>query len=286
VAQAGDLGLEPEPARAAPEELVLRVHDASYLSALEGAQAAGGGYLDINTYITKGSMQAARTASGAVVEGVARVLSGEARHAFAVVRPPGHHAERALPFGFCLINNVAVGVFAARAQGVQRIAIIDFDVHHGNGTQDIFYEDPDVLYCSTHQYGPWRQLTFFPGTGRANERGAGPALGTTVNIPLPAGTGDAVFLDAYKTEIAPVIERFEPELLLVSAGYDAHQGDPLAGLEITTEGYRQLATMINAWADRHCRGRSVWALEGGYNLEAMSTCVVDCLRTLQVEERC
>ncbi len=281
---ASGLALSPEPAPAAPEELILEVHDHGYLSILDRAADAGGGYLDIDTYISRGSMRAARTASGAVVEGVQRVLDGLARQAFAIVRPPGHHAERALPGGFCLINNSAVGVAAARARGVRRIAVIDFDVHHGNGTQNTFYDDPDLLYCSTHQYGQWQGRMFFPGTGTASERGEGRARDTTLNIPLSPGTGDATFLDAYTSQVGPALERFEPELLLISAGFDAHRADPLAG--VSTDGYRRLAELIKGWCDRFCQGRGVWTLEGGYDLDAMGDAAVACVRALQGEDRC
>jgi acetoin utilization deacetylase AcuC-like enzyme len=275
-----DLGLTPEPSPPASELLITRVHDLRYLAALDEAAAAGGGMIPPDTYLRPGSMHAARTAAGAVVEGVKRVLRGDAQHAFAVVRPCGHHAERATAMGFCLINNVAVGVFAARQLGVQRIAVIDFDVHHGNGTQNTFYEDPDLLYSSTHLYGPWRGQTFFPGTGAATERGWGAGTGTTLNIPLPAGTGDAGFLAAYRTQVAAAVESFKPALILVSAGFDAHAADPLAGLEVSTEAYRQLAELIAGWAQRCAGGRTVWALEGGYDLEALGESAVTCLRVL------
>jgi acetoin utilization deacetylase AcuC-like enzyme len=275
-----DLGLTPEPSPPASELLITRVHDLRYLAALDEAAAAGGGMIPPDTYLRPGSMHAARTAAGAVVEGVKRVLRGDAQHAFAVVRPCGHHAERATAMGFCLINNVAVGVFAARQLGVQRIAVIDFDVHHGNGTQNTFYEDPDLLYSSTHLYGPWRGQTFFPGTGAATERGWGAGTGTTLNIPLPAGTGDAGFLAAYRTQVAAAVESFKPALILVSAGFDAHAADPLAGLEVSTEAYRQLAELIAGWAERFAGGRTVWALEGGYDLGALGESAVTCLRVL------
>jgi acetoin utilization deacetylase AcuC-like enzyme len=274
------LGLTPEPSPPAPELLITRVHDLGYLAALDEAAAAGGGMIPPDTYLRPGSMRAARTAAGAVVEGVKRVLRADAHHAFAVIRPCGHHAERATAMGFCLINNAAVGVFAARQLGVQRIAVIDFDVHHGNGTQDTFYEDPDLLYCSTHLYGRWRGQTFFPGTGAATERGSGAGEGTTLNIPLPAGTGDAGFLAAYGTQVAAAVESFKPALIMVSAGFDAHADDPLAGLEVSTDGYRQLAELITGWADRFAGGRTVWALEGGYDLEALGESAVTCLRVL------
>ncbi|HYS02159.1 MAG TPA: histone deacetylase [Candidatus Eisenbacteria bacterium] len=275
-----DLGLTPEPSPPASELLITRVHDLRYLAALDEAAAAGGGMIPPDTYLRPGSMHAARTAAGAVVEGVKWVLRGDAQHAFAVVRPCGHHAERATALGFCLINNVAVGVFAARQLGVQRIAVIDFDVHHGNGTQNTFYEDPDLLYSSTHLYGPWRGQTFFPGTGAATERGRGAGTGTTLNIPLPAGTGDAGFLAAYRTQVAAAVESFKPALILVSAGFDAHAADPLAGLEVSTEAYRQLAELITGWAEGFASGRTVWALEGGYDLKALGESAVTCLRVL------
>jgi acetoin utilization deacetylase AcuC-like enzyme len=216
-------------------------------------------------------MLAARTAAGAVVDGVNRVLDGKVRHALAVVRPPGHHAEHAQAMGFCLLNNVAIGLIAARDKGIRRIGVLDFDVHHGNGTQHSFENDAEVFYASTHQY------PFYPGTGGAGERGA---HGTVLNVPLSSGTGDRAFLGAWEKKIGPALAAFRPELLLVSAGFDAHRDDPLAGLEVTTEGYRELAEMIKRWAIEHCLGRTVWALEGGYNLRALGDSVVACLGVL------
>jgi len=267
-----DLGLVPEPAPDAPEALVHRVHDSSYVAMLDRAASSGGGFLDPDTYITPLSMVAARSAAGAVVEGVQRVLDGNATHAFAVVRPPGHHAEHATAMGFCLLNNIAVGLVAARDRGIRRIAVLDFDVHHGNGTQHSFENDADVFYASTHQY------PFYPSTGRASERGA---HGNVLNVPLPAGTSDRAFLGAWEKEIGPTLDAFKPELLLVSAGFDAHEDDPLAGLDVTTDAYRELARMIRAWSIAHTGGRSVWALEGGYNLQALGDSVVACLEVLR-----
>jgi acetoin utilization deacetylase AcuC-like enzyme len=266
-----DIGLVPEPAPDAPEALIYRVHDPSYVAMLDRAAASGGGFLDPDTYITPLSMVAARSAAGAVVEGVQRVLEGKATHAFAVVRPPGHHAEHAKAMGFCLLNNIAVGLVAARDRGIRRIAVLDFDVHHGNGTQHSFENDADVFYASTHQY------PFYPGTGRASERGA---HGNVLNVPLPAGTSDRAFLGAWEKTIGPTLDAFKPELLLVSAGYDAHEDDPLAGLDVSTDAYRELARMIKAWSIAHSGGRSVWALEGGYNLQALGDSVVACLEVL------
>jgi acetoin utilization deacetylase AcuC-like enzyme len=268
------LGLQLESAPSAPESLILNIHEQSYIASLEKAAASGGGYLDPDTYITELSLQASRTACGAVVEGVARVLGGQSRHAFAVVRPPGHHAERALAMGFCLINNVAVGVAKARAEGIERVAVIDFDVHHGNGTQHSFEDDRNLLYVSTHQY------PYYPGTGSADERGR---HGNVINLPLAEGTGDAAFLGAYAGQVAPALKTFKPELLLVSAGFDAHEDDPLAGLQVTTEGYGRLAAMIKEWAHLYSQGRTVWALEGGYNLQALGDSAVACLEVLHAE---
>lgn len=267
-----DLKLVPEVAPPAPAEMITRVHDARYVATLDRAAEGGGGYLDPDTYITPLSMRAARSAAGALVEGVNRVLSGTVKHAFAVVRPPGHHAEYAQAMGFCLINNIAVGLVTARARGIRRIAVLDFDVHHGNGTQHSFENDPEVFYASTHQY------PFYPGTGGTGERGA---HGNVLNVPLAAGSGDALFLGAWEKKVGPALAAFHPELLLVSAGFDAHRDDPLAGLEVTTDGYRSLAELIRGWAIEHTGGRTVWALEGGYNLRALGESVLACLAVLR-----
>jgi acetoin utilization deacetylase AcuC-like enzyme len=269
--KASDLRLTPEVAPPAPESMIHRVHDPTYVAMLDRTAASGGGYLDPDTYIRPLSMLAARTAAGAVVDGVNRVLDRNVKHAFAVVRPPGHHAEHAQAMGFCLINNIGVGLVAARAKGVRRIGVLDFDVHHGNGTQHSFENDAEVFYASTHQY------PFYPGTGSAGERGA---HGNVLNVPLAGGIGDAVFLGAWEKKIGPALAAFHPDLLLVSAGFDAHQDDPLAGLEVTTEGYRALAALIRGWAIEHTGGRTVWALEGGYNLRALGDSVVACLEVL------
>ncbi|HVH66035.1 MAG TPA: histone deacetylase [Candidatus Acidoferrum sp.] len=266
-----DLGLKAEPSPPAPESLIAQLHDSQYVAMLDRAAASGGGYLDPDTYIAPDSMPAARTAAGGVVEAVNRVLEGKALHAMAIVRPPGHHAEHAKAMGFCLFNNIGVGIYAARAKKVRRIAVLDFDVHHGNGTQHSFEDDPDVFYASTHQY------PFYPGTGRAGERGG---HDNVLNVPLASGSGDRVFLGAWESKIGPAIDAFKPELLLVSAGFDAHQADPLGGLEVSTDGYRELARLINAWAMTHCQGRSAWALEGGYDLRALGDSVVACLEVL------
>jgi len=269
--KASNLGLVPDVAPPAEESMISRVHDPRYVAMLDRTAEAGGGYLDPDTYITPLSMRAARTAAGAVVEGVHRVLDAKVKHALAVVRPPGHHAEHAQAMGFCLINNIAVGLMAARAKGIRRIGVLDFDVHHGNGTQHSFENDAEVFYASTHQF------PFYPGTGNAGERGA---HGNVLNVPLAGGSGDALFLGAWEKKIGPALAAFQPDLLLVSAGFDAHKDDPLAGLEVTTDGYRTLAELIKGWAVEHTGGRTVWALEGGYNLRALGESVVACLEVL------
>ena len=269
--KASNLGLVPDVAPPAEESMISRVHDPRYVAMLDRTAEAGGGYLDPDTYITPLSMRAARTAAGAVVEGVHRVLDAKVKHALAVVRPPGHHAEHAQAMGFCLINNIAVGLMAARAKGIRRIGVLDFDVHHGNGTQHSFENDAEVFYASTHQF------PFYPGTGNAGERGA---HGNVLNVPLAGGSGDALFLGAWEKKIGPALAAFQPDLLLVSAGFDAHKDDPLAGLEVTTDGYRRLAELIKGWAVEHTGGRTVWALEGGYNLRALGESVVACLEVL------
>src|SRR5205807_1540737 len=204
--KASQLGVAPEIAPAAPESMIQQVHDPHYVARLDRTSEAGGGYLDPDTYITPLSMRAARTAAGAVVEGVHRVLDGNVNHAVAVVRPPGHHAEHAQAMGFCLINNIAVGVIAARAKGIRRIAVLDFDVHHGNGTQHSFENDAEVFYASTHRY------PFYPGTGSAGERGA---HDNVVNVPLPMRSGDRAVLGAWEKKIGPALAAFRLAFLLV-----------------------------------------------------------------------
>jgi acetoin utilization deacetylase AcuC-like enzyme len=203
------------------------------------------------------------------------VARGEAAVAFAVVRPPGHHAAAEQAGGFCLINNVAVGVEALRASGpARRVAIVDWDVHHGDGTQAIYDADPDVCYASTHQY------PLFPGTGEATERGSGPGIGTTHNVPLPRGAGDGPFLDAWRGRLLPAIESFAPDAIVVSAGYDGHRSDPLANLEITEQGYETLAIGLGALAARRGLGGVSLALEGGYDLVALRASVAATVRGL------
>ena len=204
-------------------------------------------------------------AAGAVVASVDAIMAGEARNAFCAVRPPGHHAERARPMGFCLFNNVAVGAAHARAEhGLKRVAVVDFDVHHGNGTQDIFWDEPDLMYVSTHQY------PLYPGTGAAAETGVS---GNILNVPLPPLSGSPEFRKAVTSQILPALEAFEPELILMSAGFDAHSLDPLANLHFAEADYAWVTGKIGALAGRICQSRLISVLEGGYNLHALSISV-------------
>ncbi|MEJ5197453.1 MAG: histone deacetylase [Anaerolineae bacterium] len=268
------------PARPAGFDLLARVHHPDYVRELAAFADRGGGHLDADTYVRPASFAAADLAAGAVAGLVRAVMRGDAHNAIALVRPPGHHATREGGMGFCLFNNVAVAARAALDEcGVKRILIVDWDVHHGNGTQDIFYHTDAVLFFSTHQY------PYYPGTGGLHEIGAGAGLGYTVNVPLPAGVGDEGFRRIYAEILTPLAERFQPELILVSAGYDAHWDDPLAGLRLSLDGYYRLAQMVVGLAERLCAGRLVVTLEGGYNLNVLAHGVADLCRALLGDEQ-
>ncbi|MEZ5284492.1 MAG: histone deacetylase [Vicinamibacterales bacterium] len=255
-----------EPRRAGDEDL-LRVHAREHVETITGTRGRAV-MLDPDTFTSPDSSEVARLVAGAVLTGVDDAMNGgPATRAFAVVRPPGHHAEADRAMGFCLFNSIAVGAAYARSRGADRVAIVDFDVHHGNGTQWIFYEDPTVLFVSSHQF------PFYPGTGSAEERGRGPGAGFTLNLPLEAGTGDAEVLDRYTHKVVPALEAFQPSLLLISAGFDAHERDPLGGCRMTTEGFARLTQLLLASADRLCEGRTVLVTEGGYDLTALEECL-------------
>jgi acetoin utilization deacetylase AcuC-like enzyme len=256
-------------------DLLARVHRQPYFAALKDFAERGGGHIDADTYVAPRSYDAALLAAGGAVELVRAVLAGRARNGIALVRPPGHHATRARGMGFCLFNNLAVAAMAALMEPrVSRVLIVDWDVHHGNGTQDIFYDSPQVLFFSSHQF------PYYPGSGDLREVGAGAGKGYTINVPLPAGVGDHGFACVYGELLTAVAERFRPDLILVSAGYDAHWDDPLAGLRLSLGGYWRLAQTVVALADRLCGGRLVVTLEGGYNLEVLSRGVADTCRAL------
>jgi acetoin utilization deacetylase AcuC-like enzyme len=258
-----DRGGEVVAPREATREQLARVHDESYLdriAATNGRAVA----LDPDTYTSPESYEIALLAAGAAIDAVERVVGGSHSSAFALVRPPGHHAERDRAMGFCLFNNVAVGAKHAQSLGVARVAIVDYDVHHGNGTQHMFEDDPTVLYLSTHQY------PYYPGTGAAEEIGAGPGAGATVNLPLEAGATDDDYRVAFDEVVLPVIRQFRPDLLLVSAGFDAHERDPLAGMRLTTGAFGAMTSALRSVAEECCGGRIALVTEGGYDLRALA----------------
>jgi acetoin utilization deacetylase AcuC-like enzyme len=254
-----------EPRRATDEEL-LAVHDGDYLTLLR--ETAGRAVaLDADTFTSPDSYEVARLAAGAATAAVDTVLEGDAgTRAFALVRPPGHHAERGRAMGFCLFNNGAVAAAHARARGLSRVAIVDYDVHHGNGTQHTFYDDSHVLFVSSHQF------PYYPGTGAAGETGAGAGTGFTVNLPLAAGATDADYERVFGEVAFPVLRQFSPELILISAGFDAHADDPLGGMRLTAGAFVRLTSSIVAIADECCAGRVVAFTEGGYDLKALADC--------------
>ena len=268
VAQAfdDDGGRVLEP-RFATDEDLERVHTREHIDAVASTRGKAT-MIDEDTFTSPESDEIARLAAGAVLTGVDQVLDGPPQsRALVMVRPPGHHAEADRAMGFCLYNSIAVGAAYARSRGCERVAIVDYDVHHGNGTQWIFYEDPTVLFVSSHQY------PFYPGTGAASEKGRGAGLGFTLNIPLAAGAMDAEIEQKYSQQVMPVLRQFKPDLLMISAGFDAHELDPLGQLRMTTEGFRRLTKTLLDAADELCSGRVVIVTEGGYDLTAVSQCL-------------
>ncbi len=258
----GFAALDRRDAPAAPTDALGRIHDGGYVArALERIPAEGYARLDPDTVVSPGSGAAALHAAGAMIAAVDAVVAGDAGNAFCAVRPPGHHAEPGRGMGFCLFNNVAAGAAHARgAHGLRKIAIVDFDVHHGNGTQAMFETDPDTLFASSHQY------PHYPGTGAAGETG----VGNVVNAPLDPGTGGREFRAAVEGRILPALRAFAPEILLVSAGFDAHARDPLASLNLEEEDFEWATRRLMETADEFCGGRLVSTLEGGYDLEALA----------------
>ncbi len=262
------------PTAPATVDQVAEVHTEPYIKKVEVLSARGGGQLDLDTAVSSRSYDAALMAAGGAIQAFSRVMDGKASAALALTRPPGHHALAGKGMGFCLFNNVVIAIrHTMKRYGLERVMLVDFDVHHGNGSQDILYDDPCVLYFSTHQ--SW----LFPGTGRIDETGWGEGKGYNVNVPLPGGSGDVAFSQVFRQVLVPVARRFRPELIAVSAGYDIHWLDPLAGLRVSTSGCAAIARTLRDLATELCDGRLAGVLEGGYDLEALSTSVLATLVT-------
>jgi acetoin utilization deacetylase AcuC-like enzyme len=261
--------------REALHEEIASIHNSGYISSVEQRCREGQTSLDMDTNISLNSYDAAILASGAGLTAVDKVIDGELRNVFCAVRPPGHHAEHERSMGFCLFNNVAVATrYAQQKRGLDRIAIFDWDVHHGNGTQNSFYSDSSVFYSSSHQF------PFYPGTGDKNETGTGDGLGATLNFPLKAYSGDEDYLSLIENKLIPEFIKFKPDLIFISAGFDAHAEDPLATMQVSSECFGKMTTLIRKCAEEICNGRLISMLEGGYNHQALSESVYNHLEAL------
>ncbi|QBD82237.1 histone deacetylase [Ktedonosporobacter rubrisoli] len=278
-------GLVQLAPRAATVDELATIHEREYIQEVEAASknaasasAAGGPkthFFATDTYVSAKSYEAALKAAGAPLVAIDAIMKGEINNAYCLVRPPGHHAVPESAMGFCLFNNVAVAArYAIDHYGLERVMIIDYDVHHGNGTQEVFYDDPRVLYFSVHQ------APFYPGTGLSTELGEGPGLGTTINVPLPAKTPFIVYESVFRRVLVPAADRFNPQLILVSAGYDAHWDDPLGDMYLSTAAFAKLNTILVELANQLCDGRMIMVQEGGYSLEAMAACVATSVNQL------
>ena len=274
-AEFGKRGGRVEAPRSVTDQEITRIHDPDYLTSIK--ETAGRAVaLDPDTFTSPGTFSAVYLAAGAAVTAVEHVLGGgPGTRALALVRPPGHHAERNRAMGFCFFNSIAIAAASARARGLSRVAIVDYDVHHGNGTQWSFYTDPSVLFVSSHQY------PYYPGTGAAGDIGSGAGAGLTVNLPLSAGATDADYELVYAKVALPVLKQFRPELILISAGFDAHADDPLAGMRLTSGYFGHLTSAIAAIADECCGGRLVAVTEGGYDLAALADSLRATIRALE-----
>jgi acetoin utilization deacetylase AcuC-like enzyme len=259
----------------AAEQGILRVHDESFLRAISALCQRGGYLASMEEEVNAATLEAAYFAAGAGIAAAQAVMKGELTNAVCAVRPPGHHATADQAMGFCLFNNVAIAAaYLLEREGLSRVLIADWDLHHGNGTQDIFYDSNRVFYFSTHEWG------IYPGSGAATEIGTGEGRGFTMNRPLMMGDGDKEIVAAFDEELRPAMEKFQPEFVLVSAGFDAHRSDPLGNLGVTDEGFRRITTITHEIAEKYSKGRLVVFLEGGYNLDVLGRCVCDVLDVL------
>jgi len=267
--------LERVVPRAATDEEILAVHSGEHLRTIEAASRTAPGRIDADTYISPDSFEVARLAAGTCADLALRVASGTADRAFAALRPPGHHAEADRAMGFCLFNGVAIAARALQQQaGIDRILILDWDVHHGNGTQHSFEGERDVLYVSTHQF------PFYPGTGAADEVGHGMGIGATLNIPMPPGCGDYEYIAVFQHLFAPAALEFDPDFILVSAGFDAHETDPLGSMQISRTGYFAMTQIVREVAETVCNGRLAFILEGGYAAQGLAEGTLSMLEAM------
>jgi acetoin utilization deacetylase AcuC-like enzyme len=266
------------PVREATQEELLAVHTSDYIRMVADTAGKPYGYLDADTQTSSGSYTAALRAAGGLCNAIAMVNNGEPDNAFALVRPPGHHAESNSGMGFCLFNNIAIGaLYARRELGLGKVLIVDWDLHHGNGTQHSFEDDPSVLYFSTHQY------PYYPGSGDFFEVGTGTGEGYTVNVPLSTGYGDAEYIAIYQQILKPIALEFKPDIVLASAGFDTYDGDPLGGMAVTADGFAGLTRILMEIADSSCDSKLVLTLEGGYHLQGMGNSVKSVLKELRGE---
>jgi acetoin utilization deacetylase AcuC-like enzyme len=259
-----DTALPLNRRQATVEEIRLN-HTEAYIEKVRSISLKGGGRLDPDTVLSAETYDVALYAVGAGLEAADQIMSGALKRAFLLLRPPGHHALSHEGMGFCFFNNIAITArYLKQKHKLSRIAIVDWDVHHGNGTQDSFYEDPEVLFISLHQY------PHYPGTGSVNEKGSGPGTGYTINLPFRAGSGDPEYRRAFEKSVIPALEDYKPQIILISAGFDGHEADPLGGLMLQSESYAWMTKMLRDVAEKHCEGRIISFLEGGYDLDALS----------------
>ena len=266
------------PVRPATDEELFRVHSPGHVAAVDASSASGGGQIEVDTWVSPGSPLAARLAAGAAVDAVAAVIEEPDRRAFCAVRPPGHHARPDGPMGFCLFGNVSVAAAdAVRRLGVNKVLIVDWDVHHGNGTQEMFYDDPNVAFLSIHRY------PFYPGSGAKGETGTGPGLGLTKNVPLAFGITRHDYLAAFRSALGAMADKVRPELVILSAGFDAHAEDPVGNLGLEVEDFEAMTREVVDVAETHAGGRLVSVMEGGYNVSILAGCVAAHLQAMGAE---